>query len=86
MTTRRSLRSAPLDLPLAPRLDAENAPVMPVGKQALANAAGKPKLGRPRAALIDLSNVSTTRRTYLYARAIAVKRYVADISGRGVPG
>ncbi|KAF0291818.1 G2/mitotic-specific cyclin-B3 [Amphibalanus amphitrite] len=52
MTTRRSLRSAPVDLP-APRIDAENEPAQPVGKQTLAT---KQKLGKPRAALIDLSN------------------------------
>ena len=54
MTTRRSLRSAPLDLP-APRLDAENQPALPGGKHTLT---AKQKLGKPRAALIDLSNVS----------------------------
>ena len=51
MTTRRSLRSAPLEVQ-----DAENEPVAPFGKQALTT---KQKMGKPRAALIDLSNVRT---------------------------
>ena len=57
MTTRRSLRSAPLDLPQS-QPDTENEPAAPPGKQALAN---KQKMGRPRAALIDLSNVRSLR-------------------------